>query len=271
LSWKAILRRDRRFDGKFVYAALTTGIYCRPSCPARHPRRRNTLIFTTDAQAEREGFTACLRCRPRGNPLSQTERGIQRTLEWIETHPEEANPLSTLSRVSGLSPNYLHQVFKRTVGMSPKEFCDVRRWDRFQRFMGQGMAVSIAGHRAGFGSGRALYEGAGGRIGMTPGVYRRGGRGVEIGYRVLTSRQGRVLIASTPKGICSVALGGQRAVLVENLYREFPHAKITRRATTPEGWIAAVKQCEAEDPILAAMRSDLRRSVFEARVWNALR
>ncbi len=271
MSWKAILRRDRRFDGKFVYAALTTGIYCRPSCPARHPRRRNTLIFATDAQAEREGFTACLRCRPRGNALSHTERGIQRTLEWIETHVEEPNPLSTLSRVSGLSPNYFHQVFKRIVGISPKEFSDVRRWDRFKRFIREGLAISIAGHRAGFGSGRALYEGAGGRIGMTPGVYRRGGSGVEIGYRLLTSRRGRVLIASTPRGICSVALGGERTALVENLHREFPQAKITRWAETPAGWIAAVKQCEDEDPILAGMQVDLRCKVFEARVWNALR
>jgi AraC family transcriptional regulator of adaptative response/methylated-DNA-[protein]-cysteine methyltransferase len=90
-SWKAILTRDRRFDGKFVYAALTTGIYCRPSCPARHPHRHNTLIFSTDAQAEREGFTACLRCHPKANALSHGERGIQRTLQWIEAHIEKRN------------------------------------------------------------------------------------------------------------------------------------------------------------------------------------
>ncbi len=271
LSWKAILKRDRRFDGKFVYAALTTGIYCRPSCPARHPRRRNTLIFATDAEAEREGFTACLRCHPRGNALSQTERGIQRTLEWIETHVEQPNPLSTLSRVSGLSPNYLHQVFKRIVGMSPKEFCNIRRWDRFKSFLREGIPIGVAGHRAGFGSGRALYEGAGRRIGMTPGVYCRGGCGVEIAYRVLNSRRGSVLIASTPRSICSVASGNGRPALVENLRREFPQAKITRRAETPAGWTSAIKRCEDEDPILAGMRADLRRRVFEARVWNWLR
>jgi AraC family transcriptional regulator of adaptative response/methylated-DNA-[protein]-cysteine methyltransferase len=271
LSWKAILNRDRRFDGKFVYAALTTGIYCRPSCPARHPRRRNTLIFATDAQAEREGFTACLRCHPRGNPLSHTERAIQRTLQWIETHVEQANTLSTLSQVSGLSPNHLQQVFKQIVGMSPKEFGDMRRWDCFKRFIREGMPISVASYQSGFGSGRALYERAGRRMGMTPGIYRRGGRGIDITYRVLNCRRGSVLIASTPRGICSISLGGDRAALVQNLHREFPQASVMRLAAAPAKWIAAVKQCEDEDPILVSIRADSRRRVFEARVWNSLR
>ena len=130
------------------------------------------------------------------------------------------------------------------------------------------MGISAAGHRAGFGSARAIYEGAGRRLGMTPGVYRRGGGGAEIGYRVVNSRWGRVLIAWTPEGICSVVIGGKGAGLVEELRREFPRAKVERRAATPERWIAAVKRCGEEDAILAGMGAEIRRRVFEARLWN---
>src|SRR5580704_9398189 len=119
VAWAAILKRDRRHDGRFVYAALTTGIYCRPSCPARHPHRRNTLLFATASDAEREGFTACLRCQPKRQSPSSSELAIARCLVWIEANLHRPITLSVLSQVSGLSPNHLQQVFKRTIGLSP--------------------------------------------------------------------------------------------------------------------------------------------------------
>jgi AraC family transcriptional regulator of adaptative response/methylated-DNA-[protein]-cysteine methyltransferase len=124
LAWHAVLKKDRKYDGKFVYVAVTTGIYCRPSCPARNPQRRNTLIFLTPAEAERQGYVACLRCHP--NSLTPAEKSIKATLDYIEAHVDQTITLTTLSQVSGLSPHHLQETFKRIVGLSPKAFCDAR-------------------------------------------------------------------------------------------------------------------------------------------------
>jgi AraC family transcriptional regulator, regulatory protein of adaptative response / methylated-DNA-[protein]-cysteine methyltransferase len=270
-AWEAIRKRDRRYDGKFVYVALTTGIYCRPSCPARHPHRRNTLLFATAADAEREGFTACLRCHPKINGLSHAELGIKRTLEWIESHFQQPTSLVALSQVSGLSPNHLQQVFKRIVGLTPREFVDARRLDYLKRFILQGAAVSTASYQAGFGSSRALYERVSKRMGMTPGAYGRGGRGLLINYRTLRCRLGLVLIGSTDRGICALHVGESGRMLVHALGREFSAATLAKAPATPGKWVNAVKRCQEEDHLMSQMPTDLRRRVFEARAWKALR
>jgi AraC family transcriptional regulator of adaptative response/methylated-DNA-[protein]-cysteine methyltransferase len=130
-AWDAVLKKDRHYDGKFVYAAVTTGIYCRSSCPARNPQRRNTLIFRTVEEAERQGYVACLRCHP--NSLAPAEKSIKAALDHIETHFDQTITLNTLSQVSGLSPHHLRETFKRIVGLSPRAFCDARRISRFKQ------------------------------------------------------------------------------------------------------------------------------------------
>jgi AraC family transcriptional regulator of adaptative response/methylated-DNA-[protein]-cysteine methyltransferase len=133
VDWHAVVKKDRHYDGKFVYAAVTTGIYCRPSCPARNPQRRNTLIFLT-------------------------EKSIKAALDYIETHLDQAITLNTLSQVSGLSPHHLQETFKRIVGLSPKAFCDARRIARFKQYLRAGQSISSACYEVGYGSSRALYE-----------------------------------------------------------------------------------------------------------------
>ena len=270
-AWNAILKRDRCHDGRFVYAALTTGIYCRPSCPARHPNRRNTLIFTTSAEAEREGFTACLRCHPKSHSPCPAELGIRRVLEWIETHIQQPVTLGALSQVSGFSPNHLQQLFKRTIGLSPKEFCDARRLEYFKRFIKQDVSVSVASYQAGFGSSRALYEKASKKMGMTPGVYGQGGRGLRIRYRLFRFKLGCLLIGATQQGVCAVLTGDNGVALVRWLRREFPKATIERAHKASANWDAMVRRCEMEDHFLSKMPFDLRRRVFEAKAWKALR
>jgi AraC family transcriptional regulator, regulatory protein of adaptative response / methylated-DNA-[protein]-cysteine methyltransferase len=269
-AWSAIAKRDRRFDGTFVYVASTTGIYCRPSCPARHPHRRNTLLFATADAAEREGFTACQRCHPRTNPLSQAELGVKRALDWIETHFHEPSSLDALSQVSGLSPNHFQLVFKRIVGLSPREFIDARRLDYLKRFIARGTAVSIASYQAGFGSSRALYHRVGRRIGMTPGVYSRGGRGLHIGYRTLRCGLGFVLIGITDKGVCALRIGESVHALMQSLRHEFPSATFAKMRATPGNWQSAIKLCQDEHYFMSQMPIELRRRVFEARAWKAL-
>jgi len=271
VAWTAILNRDRHHDESFVYAALTTGIYCRPSCPARHPHRRNVLLFATAAQAEREGFIACRRCRPGKDALTHAEASIKTALEWIETHIQQPTTLGTLSQVTRLSPNHMQQLFKRIVGLSPKAFCDARRLAFFKRFIRQGASVSSASYRAGYGSSRALYERAAKGLGMTPGTYARGGHGTHIKYALFAGKLGRTLVAGTDLGICAILLADHDTLFLEQLRREFPQAVLAPMQASSAKWSHAVNSCQMEDRLLSRLPLDLRHRIFQARVWQALR
>src|SRR5215471_8549391 len=203
-AWSAVLRRDRGYDGKFVYVAVTTGIYCRPSCPSRRPHRRHVVFFSTAAEAERNGYVACLRCHP--NSLNPAEKSVKAALDYIQEHIDQRITLAELPRVSGLSSNHLQETFKRIVGVSPKAFYSAQRLIRFKELVGGGESVSSACYGVGYGSSRALYENAMQWLGMTPGTYQRHGKGAVIRYAVLQTSLGRLLLASTPRGISSIRL-----------------------------------------------------------------
>jgi len=268
--WQAVLRRDRSFDGKFVYAALTTGIFCRPSCPARHPHRRNTLIFPTVADAEREGFIACRRCHPGSNSLSPAEACIKATLDYIETHIDQKITLTSLSQVTGLSPNHFQQVFKRFVGISPKAFCDARRLVHLKRHLKCGRSVISATYAAGYGSSRALYEKASKSLGMTPATYARGGLGVRIRYAIMRSASGPALLAVTDQGVCAVLWGKDNKLLAGKLREEFPNASLVRDRALAHQRMSEVRACRNMDPLLAKLSRDVQDRVFGAKVWSAL-
>ena len=269
-DWQAVLRRDRTRDGKFVYAALTTGIYCRPSCPARHPHRRNVLIFRKAAEAEQQGFIACRRCHPRSTSLTPAEASIKAALDYIETHIDQRITLPSLSQVTGMSPNHLRQTFQRIVGLSPKAFCDARRLVRLKERLKFGTSVTSATYAAGYGSSRALYEKASKGLGMTPGVYVHGGLGMRISYAVFDSDLGRTLIAVTERGVCAVLSRQDDDLLIGRLHEEFPSAFLAHDPSPPPDWIAAVRSCRTTDPLLSRLSLDLQEGVFQARVWKAL-
>jgi len=266
VDWHAVVKKDRHYDGKFVYAAVTTGIYCRPSCPARNPQRRNALIFLTAEEAERQGYVACLRCHP--NSLTPAERSITAALDYIETHLDQTITLNTLSQVSGLSPHHLQETFKRIVGLSPKEFCDARRIARFKQYLRAGQSVSSACYEVGYGSSRALYEKTKKGLGMTPAVYRHGGKGIRVSYTTTDSALGSVLIAGTEQGLCSVLLGEDEDLLLRELHEEFPGAAFKQDSSAK--WHAAVLSCQSQDPLLSKLPVSLRGRVFQARVWASL-
>jgi AraC family transcriptional regulator, regulatory protein of adaptative response / methylated-DNA-[protein]-cysteine methyltransferase len=266
VDWHAVEKKDRRYDGKFVYAAVTTGIYCRPSCPARNPERRNTLVFVTAEEAERQGYVACLRCHP--NSLTPAEKSIKASLDYIEAHLEQATTLNTLSQVSGLSPHHLQETFKRIVGLSPKAFCDARRVARFKQYLRAGLSISSACYEVGFGSSRALYEKTRKGLGMTPAVYRRGGKGIRGSYTIVDSASGCVLVAGTEQGLCAVLLGDDVDLLRRELRQEFPGAVFKQDSSVK--WRAAVLSCQSEDPLLSKLPLSLRGRVFQARVWHSL-
>jgi AraC family transcriptional regulator, regulatory protein of adaptative response / methylated-DNA-[protein]-cysteine methyltransferase len=267
-AWTALLRRDRHYDGRFVYAAVTTGIYCRPSCPARIPYRRNTLIFWTAPEAERQGYVPCLRCHPQ-SPLTPAEESIRTALNYIEAHLDQAITLNTLSQVSGLSPHHFREIFKRIVGLSPKAFCDAQRIARFKHLLRAGESISSACYQAGFGSSRALYEKTKQGLGMTPAAYRRGGAGSHIRYTITDSALGRLLIAGVEHRLCAVLLGQNEDVLVSELRNEFPNAGVKRQSSAK--WESVMRLSPGEDPLMSKLPMNMRRRIYQANVWHILK
>jgi AraC family transcriptional regulator, regulatory protein of adaptative response / methylated-DNA-[protein]-cysteine methyltransferase len=267
-AWTAVLRRDRRYDGRFVYGAVTTGIYCRPSCPARSPRRRNTLIFRNFAEAEGRGYVACLRCQPRSS-LTSAENCIRAALDYIEGHLDLPITLAALSRVSGLSAHHLRETFQRIVGLSPKAFCDARRIAGFKQLIRAGESISGACYQVGFGSSRALYEKTDQGLGMTPATYRGGAAGVRIRYLILSCSCGLALIARTDRGVCAVLFGADERALVAELKREFPGAVLAQVSRFERS--AAMRSVRDEDPLMMKLPMSLRERIFQARVLTILR
>ena len=267
-AWQAVVSKDRRYDGQFVYAAVTTGIYCRPSCPARNPRRRNTLIFWSVAEAEREGYVACVRCHP--NSLTPAEQSIKAALDYIETHVDETITLAILSQVSGLSPHHLQETFRQIVGLSPKVFHDMRRAARFKQFLRAGHSISNACYEVGYGSSRAVYQHTKANLGMTPAAYKGGGKGICVRYATAESELGRVLGATTKLGPCAVLLDEDEDRLIRQLREEFQNATLTNGPSAK--WKTAVNACcQTEDPLLSKLPLSLRERIFQARLYDALK
>ena len=263
MRWRtALARRDAAFDGAFVFAVVTTGIYCRPSCPARRPRPENVRCFSGPAAAEKEGYRACKRCRPKSAVESLAARAARRLLD----HPGERPTLAALARALGVGPQHLQRTFKRSLGVSPREYLDVLRFERFRRGARNGVAPALYG--AGFGSTSRLYERAVSRLGMTPATFARGGRGMGIAYDLTRVPAGRALIAATPKGICAVELGDSDRSLVKALKARFPRAEFRRDRALLR---FAGEQLRREPAGGAALPLDVRATAFQARVWNELR
>jgi AraC family transcriptional regulator of adaptative response/methylated-DNA-[protein]-cysteine methyltransferase len=271
-AWAAVVGRDRRFDGRFVYAVRTTGVYCRPSCPSRRPAAANILFFDDPTGAERAGFRACKRCRPRAaGELGSTAAAVRRTAAFIDAHVDERITLSRLAREAGMSPFHLQRVFRRELGVTPREYQQARRLDRLRSQLRRGETVSRATYDAGFGSPSRVYEQAGARLGMTPAAYRRGGHGIRIRFAILPSPLGRLLVAATPQGVCAVRLGDSDAQLERRLRTEFPRATIEPDA---DGSLAAIAA-----KVLGHVRGDgpahdlpldVRGTAFQQQVWRAL-
>jgi AraC family transcriptional regulator, regulatory protein of adaptative response / methylated-DNA-[protein]-cysteine methyltransferase len=270
-AWRAILHRDRHLDGQFVYVALTTNIYCRPSCAARHPQRCEVLVFPTADYADREGYTACRRCRPASGSLAGAEKSVKAALEYVATHLDHPVTLRTLSQVAGLSPNHLQKTFKRVVGLSPKTFRDFRRLARLKEHLRRADSVASAGYAAGYGSIRSLYEKAYKALGMTPAEYRKGGPRERVEYATSAVTLGRVLVARTKLGVCGVLVrNDDDNALLAALTRELPRSILAKETSIPASWRTAIHRCDQEDPLLSTLGIRLRRDVFQARLWHAL-
>src|SRR5258708_17101971 len=222
--WAAVLGRDRRADGAFVYAVRSTGIYCRPSCPSRRPHHDRVAFFDTPAAARAAGFRACRRCRP--EDMDPWIEKIQRACVYlanVEGHPS----LATLARRLGGSPYHLQRNVQRIVGVTPREYADACRFRRVRMRLRAGADVTGALFDAGYGSSSRFYERAAGKLGMAPATYRRRGAGLAIRYAIVRSPLRRLLVAATDRGVCAVAMGSSDAALTQALAREYAAASIS--------------------------------------------
>jgi AraC family transcriptional regulator of adaptative response/methylated-DNA-[protein]-cysteine methyltransferase len=269
--WLAVKAKDAAADGRFVFAVRTTGVFCRPSCGARRPRRENVRFFTDPAAAIAAGFRACRRCQPLAPHADAKARTalIAQVCHWLDREPPPT--LAELATRSGYSRWHLQRVFTAAVGVSPKAYAMARRADRLQQELTAGAAVTTAMHRAGYGSTSRLQRGAERAVGMLPKRARDGGRGERITAVVVACSLGRALVAATAHGLCAILLGDDDEALFADLLARFPHAEHRRGDRGFENSVRAAIACvdgQATDPGLPL---DVRGTAFQQRVWAALR
>lgn len=246
--WNAVMSRDAAYDGKFIYAVRSTGVYCRPVCPSRRPRPSQAVFFAAPDDARRAGFRPCLRCRP-DTPNADADL-TRRACDYIDAYlaaHDALPPAPEICAAAGASASRLRRIFRRATGLTPAQYARARRLDRFKSMLREGADVTTATYDAGYGSPSRVYENAAGQLGMTPASYRKGGAGANIRYTVATSALGSLLLAATNKGICAVKLGDTPETLIAELYAEFPAANIIpHQPNNPPGnldhWLTAIQE-----------------------------
>lgn len=270
--WRLVLARDATVDGQFFYAVRSTGVYCRPSCASRRPRRDNVLFFATAEAAEHAGFRACRRCYPREDAADPTHEAIRQVCALIASR--EAPPtLAELGAHVGLSPSHLQRLFTRIIGVSPRQYAAAQRVARVKAWLRTGASVSAALYAAGFGSSRGFYEQTPGQLGMRPGAYRNGAAGQRITYTLMDSPLGRFLVAATERGLCAIRFEGSNGDegLLGELRQEFPRASIERDDALLAPEANAILAHLAGQPLDVDLPLDVQATAFQARVWAALR
>ena len=267
--WRAVVERDVRADGTFVYAVSSTGIYCRPSCPSRRPREDRVRYFPTPAVAARAGFRPCRRCRPDGAASPPVAR-VERVRAWIDAHPDERPVLAKLATVAGVSPWHLQRHFTRLFGLSPRQYAAAARARRLKADLRAGKALTGALYDAGYGSPSRLYEEAPAVLGMSPRNYQRGGAGQSLRYVVTPSAIGPILVAASAKGLCRIAMDGTPEALVRGLAQEYPRAELVHDPKGLSAVARAVAQLAAGRPASLPVPLDVRGTAFQRRVWRAL-
>jgi len=267
--WAAVLGRDPRFDQQFVYAVRSTGIYCRPSCPSRRPRREQVTFFGAPQEAEKAGFRACHRCHPDRNGTSAQDL-VARLCRYLEDHAGRRVTLDELSRISGYSAFHLQRLFKKTLGISPRQYAAGHRLEDLKSRLREGYNVTAATYEAGYGSSSRIYESANCRLGMTPATYGRGGAGMNIRYATAACPLGRVLVAATERGVCAVQFGESDRQLQSGLREEFPAAEVKPAGSDLRAWVQEVVNAVTGRQPHPGVPLDLQCTAFQRQVWEAL-
>jgi len=268
-KWTLVLAREPRADGRFVYAVKSTGIFCRPSCPSRRPRRELVEFFDSPAEAQQAGYRACRRCTP-AERSAHIQR-VEAACRYMEANLDLTLNLATVSRRVGMSPFYFQRLFKRVLGISPRQYQQARRSGKLKSALQSQERITDAIYEAGYGSSSRVYENIPAQLGMTPTQFRHNGRGTEIRYAILTTEMGKLLIATTPRGLCSVRFGQSEALLAAELRREFREAEIRRDEPGLQPLAAQIRELLRGAAQSSEIALDIQGTAFQQLVWTALR
>lgn len=270
LYWRAVVKRDSRFDGAFVFAVKTTGIFCRPSCHSRLAKRENVQFFERADEARLSGFRACLRCAP--DQIDRVHPGVAAVLKAIRSINAEPDiSLDEISREVGSSAFHFQRTFKEVIGVSPKKYAEAKRMEKFKEALRAGSDIAGAMFDAGFGSSSRLYEKAPAQLGMTPAAYKKGGKGMKINFVITECELGRMLVARTDRGICSVTFGDDEVSLTEGLRAEFPNAAISANDEDLRNAVDGLLRYLDRRAKKVVLPLDLQATSFQMRVWDLLR
>lgn len=269
-KWAAVLARDAAADDAFVYAVRTTGVYCRPTCASRRPRRENAEFHADAAAAERAGYRPCQRCRPQEPSLTQRHaQSVAKACRLIETS-DELPSLDELAQAAGLSRFHFHRVFKSVTGLTPKAYAVACRADRTRQALAQRETVTEAIYEAGFNSSGRFYASSNRMLGMTPQRYRAGGKGMEIRFALGECSLGTILVATSEKGICAISLGSDPERLLQEFQERFANANLVPGGKDFDAWVARVVGFVEAPGVGLSLPLDIRGTAFQQRVWHAL-
>jgi AraC family transcriptional regulator of adaptative response/methylated-DNA-[protein]-cysteine methyltransferase len=269
--WAAFIARDAAFDGHFYVAVETTGIYCRPSCPARRPKRENVAFYNAAADAEAAGFRPCKRCKPDQPSLFQEHaEKVREACRLIETAEEEPK-LDALARAVDLSPYHFHRIFKSALGVTPKAYATAHRNKRVREELSRSATVTEAIYGAGFNSNGRFYATSSKVLGMTPSQFRSGAPNSEIRFAIRGCTLGLVLVAASDRGVCAIFFGDDADGLERDLKKLFPHARFVGDDPAFEQLTSKVIGFVEDPSIDLDLPLDIRGTAFQHRVWDALR
>jgi len=269
--WAAVAARDAKADGKFVYSVKTTGVYCRPSCGARQARPENVQFHATAADAERAGFRPCRRCKPDQASLAEQHAAKVADLCRLIENAEHVPSLETLANRAGLSVYHLHRVFKTNTGLTPRAYAAAHRANRVRAELNRRGTVTDAIYGAGYNSNGRFYEEANGVLGMTPTSYRAGGTNMDIRFAIGECSLGSILVAASERGVCAILLGDDPDELARELQDRFPRAVLIGGDAGFEELVAKVVGLVEAPRLGLDLPLDVRGTVFQQRVWQALR
>lgn len=274
--WQAVVSRDAGQAGAFWYGVITTGVFCRPGCAARQPKRENVRFYSTTADAERDGLRACRKCHPLAaagaDPLTAR---IRKLCEYMDRHPAATLTLAELGERVKLSPAHLQRVFKTIVGVSPKQYLDGARMRSFKDLLREPGQPDVTGSifEAGYGSLSRVYEKTDGRLGMTPMEYREGGKGVEISWAESATLLGPMLVGATDRGLCFIQFGEDSVALLSALEEHYPKADIRPMREPSEQfteWMAGLNRYLAGHAPDLRLPVHVRATAFQLTVWKYL-
>ena len=275
-QWQQVLERDASADGQFFYAVKSTRIFCKPSCPSRRPTRKQVQFFPTTDAAQAAGYRPCKRCEPeRTTPKPDPQAAaIGAVTQYLREHADERMKLTDVAKATGVGRLTILRGFKRVLGVSPGQYAKAQRLEKFKdKVREPKMRVTDAIYDAGFGSSSRLYENSKARLGMTPREMRNGAAGLVIRYCIADSPLGRMLVATTDVGVCTIAFGDNNAGVLEAFRHRFPKAQLMAEKDST-GWlgeaVAFVTSQMGEHPLAANFPLDVRATAFQQRVWKAL-